>query len=363
MKSFVVFILFLFFIGWSCFNGNKNKKTISEKDFIKKYIPDFITDRIYFFTDNNFTEEKATLGRYLFYDTRLSVNNTKACASCHDPKFSFTDSYRRSIGSYGDLTPHNAPPLINLVFNRYLTAADSTLHFPEQQIQRPMFNDHPIELGWKNNEEKILQHFSTDNFYKAAFEKGFPDEANPVTVKNIQYAITCFIKTIISFNSPYDAFVYQNKKDALTPSAQRGMQLFRSNELKCAQCHGGVNFNQPVFQSAPFFNTGFFTDTILNKGLAGNIPLAENLGKYKVPTLRNLLFTAPYLHDGGAESLTVVIQQYEQGGKKSVINKHAFIGGFKLNSHQRSDLVAFLQSLSDSGVLNNPAYNNPWKIK
>lgn len=363
MKSFVALLFFLFLIGWGCLNRNIEKKTLTQEQFFKKYIPGFITDTAYFFTDNNFTEEKATLGRYLFYDTRLSVNNTKACASCHDPKFSFTDSYRRSIGSYGDLTQHNAPPLINLVFNRYLTAADSTLHFPEQQIQRPMFNDHPIELGWKNNEEKILHHFSTDNFYKAAFEKGFPDEANPITVKNIQYAITSFIKTIITFNSPYDVFVFQSKKDALTPSAQRGMQLFRSDELKCAQCHGGVNFNQPVFQSVPFFNTGFFTDTIANKGLSLHTDITNDLGKYKVPTLRNLLFTAPYLHDGSAESLTTVIQQYEQGGKKSVINKHPFIGGFKLNSQQRTDLVAFLQSLSDSGILNNPAYNNPWYIK
>ena len=93
------------------------------------------------------------------------------------------------------------------------------------------------------------------------------------------------------------------------------------------------------------------------------VSLKENIGKYRTPTLRNLLFTAPYLHDGSAESLTAVIQQYEQGGKKSVINKHPFIGGFKLNSQQRSDLVDFLQSLSDSAVLNNPAYNNPWKIK
>lgn len=363
MKLCLTLILFLFFIGIGCFNENTDKNSLTQQQFFKKYIPDFIKDTVYFFPYNNFTEDKATLGRYLFYDTRLSVNHTKACASCHDAKFSFTDSYRRSIGSYGDLTHHNAPPLINLVFNRYFTAADSTLHFPEQQIQRPMFNDHPVELGWKDNEEKILQHFSSDKFYLEQFKKCFPAESDPINVKNIQYAITSFIKTIITFKSPYDAYVYQNKKEALTPSAQRGMQLFRSPELKCAQCHGGINFNQPVFQSSPFFNTGFFTDTAINKGLAGKVSLKENIGKYRTPTLRNLLFTAPYLHDGSAESLTAVIQQYEQGGKKSVINKHPFIGGFKLNSQQRSDLVDFLQSLSDSAVLNNPAYNNPWKIK
>ncbi|MBX9783516.1 MAG: cytochrome-c peroxidase [Chitinophagaceae bacterium] len=117
---------------------------LNDKPALLKNIPSDIQAPVYFDSVNVFTKAKVTLGRYLFYDNRLSINNTKACASCHDPKFSFTDRYRRSIGAYGDLTQHNAPPLINLIFNQYLTAADSTLHFPGQQIQNPMFHEAPI---------------------------------------------------------------------------------------------------------------------------------------------------------------------------------------------------------------------------
>lgn len=319
-------------------------------------IPGYINDTFFLDPQNQFTKAKSELGHYLFYDNRLSINNTKACASCHDPKFSFTDSYRRSIGAYGDLTEHNAPPLINLIFNRYFTAADSSLHFPEQQIQNPMFHDAPIELGWKNHEKELLQQINSDKTYQQLFQKAFPEEEQVVTVKNVQYSIASFIKTIFAFQSRYD-------KKLLSENEQKGFQLFQSKELKCSQCHSGANFNQPVFQSSPYFNTGFFTDTSINKGLFALTNNKDDLGKYKVPTLRNLAFTAPYLHDGSAETLEQVIQLYEQGGKSSVINKHPFIAGFKLNSQQRSELVAFLLSLSDSTVITNNAYTNPWNIK
>ncbi len=359
MNLIVKFLAIFIILLYSCGRQKKSDNRL----LFKQQIPSIVTDTFFLQNENPFTKQKATLGQYLFYDNRLSINNTKACASCHDPKFSFTDNYRRSIGAYGDLTQHNAPPLINLVFNKYLTAADSSLHFPEQQIHHPMFRDHPIELGWEGNEEKMLQRFSSDTFYQQEFRDAFPKQTNPVTVKNIQHAITSFIKTIVSFNSPYDDYKNRNKKNALSASATNGMQLFFSAQLKCNQCHSGVNFNQPVFQSSPYFNTGFFTDTNVHQGLAAFTKQLVDIGKYKVPTLRNLAFTAPYLHDGSAETLEQVVQLYEQGGKASATNKHPFITGFKLNSQQRSDLISFLISLSDSSILTNPAYANPWNIK
>jgi len=312
--------------------------------FYRSLIPANIKDSIYVSPFNHPSPEKIKLGRYLFYDNRISFNNTKACASCHDQKFSFTDNYRRSIGAYGDLTEYNAPPLINLILNRYLTAADTSLHYPEQQIYNPLFRDHPVELGWKGHEEEMLKRFSASTFYLLQFKDAFPGEKEPVTVINIQQSITSFIKTILSFQSPYDEYLYRNNKNALNESAVRGMHLFRSSRLKCSQCHSGVNFNQPVFQSWPHFTTGFSADS----------------AKFKVPTLRNLAFTAPYLHDGSAETLQQVIELYEKGGQSSVKNKHPFITGFKLNSQERRDLLSFLLSLSDSSVLKNPAYANPF---
>jgi cytochrome c peroxidase len=321
-----------------------NKSAKNSYSYYREFIPSQIKDSIYSDLSNPPSAEKIKLGRYLFYDNRMSINNTKACASCHDPKFSFTDNYRRSIGAYGDLTQHNAAPLINIIFNRYFTATDTSLHFPEQQINNPMFRDHPVELGWKGNEEEMLKRFNSDTFYPQQFKHVFPDDKDPVSIKNIQKSITSFIKTIISLQSPYDDYYYRNNKNALNESAIKGMQLFQSPELKCSQCHGGINFNQPVFQTFPYMITGLSGDSAM----------------LKVPTLRNLAFTAPYLHDGSAETIVDVIKLYEAGGSSNVNNKHQFIKGFKLNSQERRDLLSFLLSLSDSSVLINPAYANPF---
>ena len=337
MKKWIPIFILLFIIA--CNKSDKNPFS-----FYRLFIPAQIKDSFYLDPSNPPAGDKIKLGRYLFYDNRISINNTKACASCHDPKFSFTDNYRRSIGAYGDLTEHNAAPLINLIFNRYFTATDTSLHFPEQQINNPMFHDDPVELGWKGNEEEMLKRFSTNSFYLQQFKLAFPQEKYPVTVKNIQQSITSFIKTIMSFQSPYDDYIYNHNKNALNESAATGMQLFQSSELMCSQCHSGVNFNQPVFQPLPHFITGLSGDPSL----------------LKVPTLRNLAFTAPYLHDGSAETLQQVIGLYEAGGLANVNNKHPFIKGFKLNSQERRDLISFLLSLSDSSVLKNPAYTNPF---
>jgi len=338
MNKWIPVLLMLFVIA--C-NRTAKKDPYS---FFRPLIPAGIKDSIYLNPFNTATPEKIKLGRYLFYDNRISINNTKACVSCHDPKFSFTDNYRRSIGAYGDLTAHNAPPLINLIFNRYLTATDSSLHFPEQQINNPMFGDQPVELGWKGNEKEMLKRYSSDPFYLEQFKLAFPGEKDPCTILNIQQSITSFIKTIFSFQSPYDDQTDRHIKNAMTESAVRGMQLFRSPVLKCSQCHGGINFDQPVFQPSPYFITGFTGDSV----------------KYKVPTLRNLAFTAPYLHNGSAETLLQVIELYQAGGDQHVKNKHPFITGFKLNSQEQRDLLSFLLSLSDSSVLKNPAYANPF---
>lgn len=346
--------IFIFIITICLYACNKRKADGTTN--LLKLIPPTVTDSVYLDLLNEFTNEKALLGRYLFYDNRLSINSTKACASCHDPKFSFTDGYRRSIGAYGDLTQHNAPPLINLIFNQYLTAADSSLHFPEQQIQNPMFHDNPVEMGWNNNEEELLKRISSNKTYQELFKTAFPNDENPFTVRHLQYSISSFVKTILSFQSPYD-------KKMLNKKEQKGFELFQSSKLKCNKCHSGVNFNKPLFQTSPYFNTGFFTDTSINKGLFAFTNNKTDEGKYKVPTLRNLAFTAPYLHDGSAETLEQVIQLYEQGGKPSALNKHPFISGIKLNSQQRNDLVAFLLSLSDSTVITNNAFTNPWNIK
>ncbi len=316
IRKKVLFFVFSFFIVvlLLCCGTQQQKE-----DLLQQSIPYFIKDSVYLQQESIFTKEKAELGRYLFYDRRLSVNNTKACASCHAQQFSFTDNYVRSIGALGDLHQRNAKPLINIIFNKYLTAADSTLHFPEQQISKPMFNEHPVEMGWKGNEGTILNRLQEDYVYKKMFAGAFPGNVKAVTVKNVQEGITCFVKSIFSFNSAYDKYYYQKVENALTASQKNGMALFFSDKLKCSLCHGGINFNKPV--AGDYFNTGLYNlegkgfYPSFDMGLYEKTKRVTDIGKYKVPTLRNLAFTAPYFHDGSAATLDDVIAVYENGGR------------------------------------------------
>ena len=349
---------------------------------LHELIPSYIHDTVYLSDENKFSQAKADLGRYLFYDRKLSVNNTKACASCHAQEFSFTDGYTRSIGALGDLHQRNSRPLINIVFNKYLTAADSTLHFPEQQVNNPMMNEHPPEMGMKGNEELILQKLKDDDQYSGKFKLAFPEQENPFTIRNIQWAICSFVKTIFSFQSPYDRYVYQKDKTALNKEQQKGMQLFFSDKLQCNACHGGINFSAPLLKDGKGNNLFYFNTGLYNTDSAGSYPVydqglvmltsnAGDMGKYRVPTLRNLAFTAPYFHDGSATTLEDAIAVYENGGRnvqagsyagdgRKNPHKHPLVKGFRLNSQERKDLVAFLLCLTDSTVCANPAYANPF---
>ena len=109
------------------------------------------------------------LGKYLFYDRRLSVNNTRSCGTCHNPQFAFTDGYKRSLGAFADLHQRNTQPLFNLSYLKYFTAADSSIHSPLQQMENPLFNIHAIEMGAKDHEAEILQRIKKDERYKKLF--------------------------------------------------------------------------------------------------------------------------------------------------------------------------------------------------
>lgn len=359
--------------------------TIGKKESaetISVILPTYIKDSVYLSPANPYTAAKASIGRYLFYDRRLSVNQSKSCASCHAQAFSFTDGYRRSIGALGDNVQHNARALINLVYNRYLTAADSTLHFPEQQINNPMFHTMPVELGWTGNEQKILTCLRNDSLYRTQLPLVFPEDADPFTVKNIQLCISSFIKSIVALDAPYDRWMYRKDSTALTASQVHGMNLFFSDRLHCSSCHGGINFNTPALRSkngqpAFYQNTGIY-----NVGNTGNFPdndqgLFETTGQlldkgnFLIPTLRNLAFTAPYLHDGSAETLSDVISIYENGGRnissginrgdgRRHPNKNPLLSGFTITAQEKKDVIAFLLALSDSSVCTNPRYANPF---
>ena len=340
--------------------GNKKK----EENAFLKMVPGEYRNTIYLYPENPFSEEKALLGRYLFYDRRLSFNQTRSCASCHDPKFSFTDGYRRSVGAFGDLHQRNSSPLINLVFDRYLTAADPSLNYPEQQLNNPMFHTNPIELGWKGNEKEILDRLRQDQLYNTKMKGSFPADEDPFTVKNIQYSLASFVKTIVSFNSPYDQ--YKRGETKLSDIEKKGIELFFSSKLNCTKCHGGINFSSSSVTDSMgnlenYFNTGLYGQyPNRDQGLYEKTLNEKDKGKFRVPTLRNLAFTAPYFHDGSVQTLDEIIAVYESGGKNN-LNKHPLIKGFQLSSSERKALISFLFALSDSSICINKSFSNPFE--
>lgn len=350
---------------------------------LQSIIPSYIHDSIFLSPENPYSDQKAAIGHYLFYDRRISFNQTKSCASCHDPAFSFSDGYRRSIGAAGDLVQHNAPPLINIIFQKYLTAADSSLHYPEQQINNPLFHDRPVELGWKGNEAIILQRLKSDSLYARQLPLAFPNDKDAFSIVHIEQCITSFVKTIISFDAPYDRYVYKKDSNALSAAAKNGMRLFFSDSLSCSHCHNGCGFATPLVRDSHhqplyYFNTGLYNIggngqyPFSDQGLIEYTHQAGDMGKFRVPTLRNLAFTAPYFHDGSMATLEEIIDVYENGGRVIMQGplagdgrknpfRHTLIKGFHLSLQERSDLVHFLLSLSDSAVCKNPLYTNPFK--
>ena len=333
--------------------------------------------------DNPMSAEKVALGRYLFYDTRLSGNDTQACASCHEQAKAFSDGKPVAIGSTQEAHLRNAQSLTNVAYNPTLTWANPGLTGLEQQVLIPLFGEGPIELGLAGKEELALGVFKQDKRYQKLFKAAFPDDADPFTVNNVAKALASFSRTIISGRSPYDRFVYGGERDALSPSAVRGMTLFFSERTECHHCHGGFNFSDSAvhegtgFPETPFHNTGLYN--LDGKGAypKGNRGLYEitgkpsDMGKFRAPSLRNVELTAPYFHDGSARTLEEVVSFYEAGGRviktgpnkgdgRRNPHKSGFVQGFSLTDQERTDLVNFLKSLTDRSLLTNSALSNPF---
>ena len=318
------------------------------------------------------------LGRYLFFDRRLSVNNTRSCGTCHNPQFAFTDGYKRSLGAYADLHQRNTQPIFNLALLKYLTAADSSIHSPLQQMENPLFNTHTIEMGAAGHEVEILERIKKDKNYSVLFANA----GYQTNWEHIKKAISQFEESITSLNSRYDKFL-KGDTNALSLGEKNGKQLFFSANLKCATCHGGQNFSTPSIvetsgDTAFYFNIGLYNvDSrgaypAYDQGLYEHTKNKTDIGKYRVPTLRNLAFTAPFFHDGSAASLQEVIENYASGGRNITDgiykgngstnpNKHPFISGFNITQKDKINLIEFLLCLSDSNFIKNTTYQNPFE--
>lgn len=287
--------------------------------------------------DNPMSEAKVRLGRYLFYDRRLSVNGQQSCATCHRQELAFTDGKGRAVGTTGEKHPRGSMSLVNVAYSSVLTWSNRQIHSLEEQALIPMFGRQPVELGLKGKGEALVRALTADAAYPAMFSTAFPDEASPINVSNVAKAIASFERTIISARSPYDRYHYGGDNNAVSEAAKRGEILYFSEPLSCFRCHRG-------------FTLGAGSE-LHDDGLSDAL-------QSKVPTLRNIAVTAPYMHDGRFATLNAVLEHYEKGGRQDP-EQDPLIHGFQLSPRDRADLIAYLECFTDSEVLHDPRFSDP----
>ncbi|MBZ4372755.1 methanobactin export MATE transporter MbnM [Corallococcus sp. AS-1-6] len=328
--------------------------------------------------DNPMSEAKVQLGRRLFYDKRLSLNGTQSCGSCHEQARAFTDGRVHAVGSTGQAHRRNGQGLANVAYATSLTWANSALTTLEAQALVPLFGREPVELGFADQQEVLLERLRADPDLTARFAEAFPQEATPVSLATLTRALSAFERSLISGTSAYDRYVYGKEVDALSPAAKRGLQLFLSERMECDHCHSGFNFQDATVHEStpqpalPYHNTGLYNEDGRGAYPAGDTGLyeitlrPEDMGRFRAPSLRNVAVTGPYMHDGSLETLSDVLDHYAAGGRARAANggqpsplQSAFVRGFELTPEEKADVIAFLESLTDTAFLTDPRFADP----
>ncbi len=290
--------------------------------------------------DNPLSRERVELGRRLFFDTRLSRTGEVACASCHEQKHAFADPRRVSEGVEGRLGTRNAPPLFNLAWNTsfFWDGGAPTL---EHQVIGPIVN--PLEMDMRM--EDVVSRVAEDASYVRQFEAAFDQKPAP---EGVTKAIASFMRTLVSGDSRYDRF-QEGEQAALSDAEKRGMELFFSERAECFHCHVGFNLTNNGFHN----NGTRPDDSDLGRQAITEKP--SDRGKFKVPSLRNVAVTAPYMHDGSLETLEAVVEHYAKGGQGHP-NTDPTIHPLELSAQEKADLVAFLRALTDEAFLEDPRF-------
>ncbi|MGB0864155.1 MAG: cytochrome-c peroxidase [Saprospiraceae bacterium] len=292
--------------------------------------------------DNHFSKKRWALGKKLFFDPIMSSDSTVSCASCHAPNLAFSDKVALSLGVKDRIGTQNAPTLVNLAYHPYYTSAGGvpTLEMqtlvPIQEHNEFDFNILYIVERLKNNSTYV--QMSNDAYSKT------PDAFV------ITRSLANFERSLISGYSRYDQFENYNK-NTLTKSERRGMDLFFNKKTNCSSCHSGFNFTNYAFE-----NNGLYKK-YTNEGRFRLTQIDTDQALFKVPTLRNIELTAPYMHDGSFENLEEVIEHYNTGGKNHP-NKSELIQPLDLSNKEKRDLIAFLKSLTDESFIQNSLFQN-----
>lgn len=288
--------------------------------------------------DKKLTEERVILGRKLFYDSILSANGGMSCATCHNPRFAFADSISFS-GSHDAEFKRNTPTLFNVAWHPHFFVEGGV---PNLELVSGVPIQSKTEMGF--NLGDAARRLAKDMTYVKLFKDAY--DTLPSTYTLVR-ALGAFQRTLISGNSSYDKFL-RGDTSAISTQAKRGLELFKSDSLKCISCHNGF-----LFSDMDFHNVGL--SSTIDPGRYRLTSQPSDLGKFKTPSLRNIAHTAPFMHDGSLKDLQAVVKFYENGGGADP-NKDERIKPFRLSAYDRLALVAFLETLTDSSALNNPDF-------
>ena len=334
--------------------------------------------------DNPMSAAKVELGRHLFYDKRLSADQTMSCASCHRQDKAFTDGLALSKGVTGEKSARSAMSLANVAYLPVLTWANPQLSSLEVQSLIPLFGEHPVEMGMAGKEQELFSRLRSDATYQRLFTQAFPKDAREgaeslYSLSTLTKALASFQRSLLSFDSPYDRYKYGGQKTAMSTAALRGEALFFGEKMECYHCHGGFNFTDNIRHSKlPLSERGFHNTGLFNKDGRGAYPQNNpgireftgdpgDEGKFRTPSLRNVALTAPYMHDGSIATLEQVIREHYALAGKAASGpngaspiRSSLIAGFEVTDQEVKDLTAFLQSLTDQSFIRNPKHADPW---
>ena len=311
--------------------------------------------------DNPLTNEGVLLGRMLFYDPIVSLDSSIACVNCHRQDKAFTDGMRFGKGIRGQILGRNSMPLFNLMWQKkfFWDGRAKTLR---EQVLIPIQAHNEMDMNLYDLSVKL----TSNKRYSAAFQKAFPEQN--ISPETISKSLEQFLVTLVSFNAPIDQL--HSNQDTLAvigPEALRGLKLFmqpkENGGADCFHCHSNIPFFGNTSATGSMANNGLdlvFTD----KGFGSVTGKDQDNGKFKTPSLRNVGVTAPYMHDGRFATLEEVLDFYSSGIQLNSPNLdiNILVHGAQLNltEQQKSDIVAFLQTLTDQNYLQNPAFKSPF---
>lgn len=338
IKSLAGILLFVCFSS-SCSKNEIENKVDPNREIIQ--IPMGFPE-MQFPADNEFSEERWLLGKKLFFDPVLSIDGTLSCGSCHKPSLAFADSTQFSDGVFTRPGTRNSPSLANVGFQPYFLR-EGSIPSLEMQVLVPIQE----ENEFNHNIVDIAANLDTIATYVSMSLSAYNRRPDAFVITR---ALATFQRSLISGNSSFDKYHYQNRNRALSASQKRGLDLFFSSRTNCSSCHGGFNFTNYAFE-----NNGL--DTVYSDpGRMRLTGLETDRALFKVPSLRNVELTPPYMHNGKFENLEEVINHYNKGGEAHS-NRNDLLHPLKLNGQEKRDIIEFLKSLTDYDFIENQNFN------